>query len=72
MSSGGIAANNPKPQNGLGSYGGFNKNSAVGQARGPPGLQQMQPYKYSGLSGGIGGSLGTGGGARGDPYNNQY
>lgn len=68
ISSGGVTANNPKPANGLGSYGGFNKNSAVGQTRGPPGLQQMG-YKYSGLSGGIGGTIGTGGGVRGDPYN---
>lgn len=74
ISSGGITANNPKPTNGLGSYGvgSFNKNSAIGQSRGPPGLQAFSSYKHSGLSGGIGGTLGTSGGGRGDPYNNQY
>lgn len=56
LGSGGISGNNPTQKGQLGSYGGYNKNSAIGANRGPPGLAAMGGYKYGGISGGLGGS----------------
>ena len=69
--SGGIALNNPKP-NPLGSYGGYNKNNALGGGIGGnkfSGGMGLGSFKYgqgggalgaagSGISGGIGGGMG--------------
>ena len=54
LGSGGISQNNPTQKGQIGTYGNFNKNSAIGGSRAPPGLAAMGGYKYGGISGGIG------------------
>ena len=78
LGSGGISANNPSQKGQIGTYGSFNKNSAIGGSRAPPGLAAMGGYKYGGISGGIGSSgigatgaaavFGSNYGAPRDPY----